>query len=79
MFGLDNQNPYAYKVIFQASADSMQSIVVPSHSVVGFFESFGGFCIVIIFMARCLIGCCEKPMLTAELIKNVYQVEKSGP
>jgi hypothetical protein len=72
MFGVTDNNHNKYTVIFQGSTECSYLVVVPSHSIVGFCESFGGFCIVIIFMAKCLIGCCEKPMFTADLIRNLY-------
>ena len=78
-FGLKPGSEEKARIIFQASDDIIQSTVVPSYSLVSVIESFGGFCVVVIILARVIVSLCEKSYLYADLIKNFYQVERLDP
>ena len=60
--------------LFEMSEESILTVVQPAYSILGIVEGLGGFVVVIIFIARCLVNDLTDRIFKSELLEKFYQV-----
>ena len=64
-------------LIFEMSEESIITTVQPAYSILAIIEGIGGFAVVIIFVAKFLLGGFTERIFKSELIEKFYQVNQA--
>jgi uncharacterized membrane protein len=64
-------------LLFEMSEESIITTVQPAYSILAIIEGIGGFAVVIIFVAKFLVGGFAERIFKSELIEKFYQVNQA--